>query len=112
MVKCCSGHGPLSMQGKARKGHHYYACGYGSDYGDTAAVEAHAGQKWITVREDRLLRLVFAFFEERIFGPLRIERLEKQLRASAKEQRKKGKLTGTRVRGQLSELDRKIKAQI
>ncbi|MCE3246731.1 MAG: hypothetical protein K0R41_556 [Geminicoccaceae bacterium] len=75
------------MQGKARKGHHYYACHYVYDYGDAAAIEAHAGQKSISAREDRLLRLVISFFEQRIFGPLRIERLEKQLRANAREQR-------------------------
>jgi hypothetical protein len=51
-------------------------------------------------REDRLLRLVISFFEQRIFGPIRIERLEKQLRANAREQRKKGKLAGTRMRQQ------------
>ena len=112
MVKCCSGHGPLSMQGKLRKGHHYYCCGYGSDYGEAAAIEAHAGQKWISAREDRLLRLVLSFFEERVFGPLRIERLEKQLRANAREHRKEGKLAGTRIRQQVAARDRKIKAQI
>ena len=112
MVKCCSGHAPLSMQGKARKDHRYYSCGYGRDYGDTAAIEEHAGQKWISAREDRLLRVVFSFFEQRIFGPLRIERLEKQLRASAREQRNEGKLAGTRIRKQIAELDRKMKAQI
>ena len=45
MVRCCAGHQPLSMQGKARRGHHYYACGYAAGYGDDAAPEAHAGQK-------------------------------------------------------------------
>jgi hypothetical protein len=88
------------------------ACGYAADYGETAAIEEHAGQKWISAREDRLLRLVMGFFEERIFGPLRIERLEMQLRANAREQRKEGKLVGTRIRKQIAELDRKIRAQI
>jgi len=36
MVRCCAGHQPLSMHGKARKGHHYYSCGYSSSYGDVA----------------------------------------------------------------------------
>ena len=68
--------------------------------GDTAAIAEHAGQKSVSAREDRLLRLVISFFEQRIFGPMRIERLEKQLRASARDQRKKGKLAGTRMRQQ------------
>ena len=100
------------MQGKARKGHHYYSCSYADDYGETAAIAEHAGQKSISAREDRLLRLVLSFFEQRIFGPIRIERLEKQLRANAREQRKTDKLAGTRMRQQISELDRKMKAQV
>ena len=58
------------------------------------------------------MRLVLSFFEERVFGPLRIERLEKQLKANAREHRKQGKLVGTRIREQVAELDRKIRAQV
>jgi hypothetical protein len=57
MIHRATGHQPLSMQGKTRKGHHYYACSYGASYGDTAAVEVHANQKWIYLREDALLPL-------------------------------------------------------
>jgi len=53
-------HQPLSMQGKARKD---YACSYGATYGDTAAVEVHADQKWIYLREDALLPVVERFFD-------------------------------------------------
>jgi len=112
MVRCCAGHAPLSMQGKARKGHHYYACAYSQNYGDAAALEAHDGQKWVSVREDWLERLVVRFFEQRIFGPMRLDKLAKQLRAHAREQRRNGKLAGTRIRQQIAELDRKIKAQV
>ena len=90
----------------------YYTCSYADDYGETAAIAGHASQKSISAREDRLLRLVLSFFEQRIFGPIRIERLEKQLRANAREQHKTGKLAGTRMRQQISELDRKMKAQV
>ena len=38
--------------------------------------------------------------------------MEKQLRVNAREQRNEGKLAGTRVRQQIAELDRKIKAQV
>ena len=112
MVRCCSGHGPLSMQGKARKGHHYYVCGYAGSYGPTAALEAHDGQQTLSAREDRLVRLVLRFFEQRIFGPLRLERLEKQLRAQARSERREGKTAGIRLRQQVAEIDRKIKAQV
>ncbi len=112
MVRCCAGHQPLSMQGKARKGHHYYSCAYNQNYGDTAAIEAHGGQKTVSVREDWLERLVLRFFEQRIFGPMRLEKLAKQLRAHERDQRRDGKLAGTRIRQQVTELDRKIKAQV
>jgi site-specific DNA recombinase len=112
MVRCCAGHQPLAMQGKSRRDNRYYACAYSVNYGDTAAREAHGGQKWIYVREDWLLRLVLRFFEQRIFGPMRIERLAKQLRAHSREQKRDGKLAGTRIRQQISELERRIKAQV
>jgi hypothetical protein len=112
MVRCCAGHQPLSMNGRARKGHHYYACAYVENYGETAALEAHGGQKWVYVREDWLERLVLRFFEQRVFGPMRLDRLAKQLRAHDREQRRNGKLAGTRMRQQIAELDRKVKAQV
>ncbi len=56
-----------------------YSCGYSLNYGDTAGLEAHAGQKWISVREDWLERLVLRFFEQRILGPMRLDKLAKQL---------------------------------
>lgn len=112
MIRCCAGHQPLSMNGKARKGHHYYACAYSRNYGDTAAIEAHGGQKWIYVREDKLERMILAFFEQRIFGPMRIEKLAKQLRAESKARTRDGKQAVTKIRAQIGELDRKIKAQV
>lgn len=112
MVRCCAGHQPLSMHGKARKGHHYYACGYATNYGETAARQAHAGTKCISVREDWLERLVLRFFEQRIFGPMRLDKLAKQLRAHDRDHRRNGKLAGTRIRQQVVELERKIKAQV
>ena len=112
MVRCCCGHGPMAMAGKRRKGHTYYVCEYAASYGDTAALEAHGDQRFISAREDRLLRLVLRFFEQRIFGPLRLERLEKQLRAEARSQRQNGKLAGTKLRQRIAELERRIKAQV
>ena len=112
MVRCTAGHQPLSMQGKARKGHHYYACAYATNYGATAALEAHAGQKTVSVREDWLERLVVRFFEQRIFGPMRLDKLAKQLRAHDRDQRRNGKLAATRMRQQIADADRKIKAQV
>ena len=112
MLRCCAGHQPLSMQGKCRKGHHYYSCAYSQNYGESAALEAHDGQKWISVRKDWLERLVWRFFEQRIFGPMRLDKLAKQLHAHDREQRRNGKLAGTRIRRQITELERKIKAQV
>jgi site-specific DNA recombinase len=111
-VRCCSGHNGLAMQGKARKGHYYYACAYANSYGEDAAIEAHGGQKWLSLREDRLLRLVLRFFERRVFGPMRVEKLEKQMRAQDRAQCRGDKLAGTRIRKQIADLDRRIKAQV
>ncbi len=112
MVRCCAGHQPIAMNGKARKGHSYYACGYAAGYGETAAREAHGGEKFPSMREDKLEQAVMRFFEQRVFGPLRIDKLAKQLRAESRSKRRDGKLVGTRIRQQVAELDRKIKAQV
>ena len=64
------------------------------------------------MREDWLERLVLRFFEQRIFGPMRLDKLAKQLRAHDRDRRRNGKLAGTRMRQQVGELDRKIKAQV
>ena len=43
---------------------------------------------------------------------MRLEKLSKQLKAHSREEKRKGKLTGTRIRQQVAEIDRKIKAQV
>ena len=43
---------------------------------------------------------------------MRLDKLAKQLRAQTATQRRNGKLAGTRMRQQIAELDRKIKAQV
>ena len=55
--------------------------------------------------------LLLPFFEQRIFGPMRLDKLAKQLRAHGRDQRRNGKLVGT-IRQQIAELERKIKAQV
>ncbi len=100
MVFCSCGHQPLSMHGKSRKGHLYYACNYG-DYGETAAIEAHNGQKWIYLREDVIEPFVMRFFAQRIFGPMRIEKLAKQLQAERSKKQTGQKALATRLRAPL-----------
>ena len=51
IVHCATGHNPLRMHGKERKGITYYACCYRIAYGDKAA-EALGHGKWQYVRED------------------------------------------------------------
>jgi uncharacterized protein len=98
------------MQAKARKGHHYYACANSASYGEGAALEAYRGQKWLYLREDRLERLVLRCFEQRIFGPITIEKPSKQLRAHARERMHGGREAAARIRQQLADLERKIQA--
>jgi len=59
----------------------------------TAALEAHGGQKSISVREDWLERLVLRFFEQRIFGPMRLDKLARQLRTHDRDQRRTTRLS-------------------
>jgi site-specific DNA recombinase len=94
------------------RNHHYYACSYGATYGDVAACETHAGQKWIYLREDALLPLVHQFFAQRIFGPMRLEKLAKQLRAAERESTKASRHLATRLRQQIADTERRIKLQV
>ncbi len=114
MVFCCSGHQPISMQGKHHKkaSQPVYACGYGSTYSENAAEEVHGGAKWVSVREPELLALVEDFYRERVFGPLRVEKLAKQLNQAERNQTKTSKLQATKLRTAISEADRKIKLQV
>jgi site-specific DNA recombinase len=114
MIFCCSGHQAISMQGKSHKkaAHPTYNCGYGAAYSDNAAEEVHGGAKWVSVREDKLLSLVEDFFRERVFGPLRVEKLAKQLNQVERDQTKTSKLQATKLRTAISEADRKIKLQV
>ena len=112
MVHCATGHQPLSMHGKARKGHHYYACSYGKDYGDVAAFETHAGQKWIYLREDALQPLVEKFFAERIFGPMRLDKLARQLKNHERDRKRTQRHTATRLRQLITDAERRIKVQV
>ena len=52
------------------------------------------------------------FFAQRLFGPLRLDKLERQLRTSARERKRGGKLAATRLRQQVADTDRKLKIQI
>jgi site-specific DNA recombinase len=81
MVRCVSGHQPLAMYGRTRKRHTYMTCDYGRAYGRTAAEAIEGHGQWLSVREDAILPLVERFFCERIFGPMRVDKLARQLRA-------------------------------
>jgi hypothetical protein len=100
------------MQGKTRKGHVYHACGYSNSYGDTAATEIHAGAKWISLREDILITLVEEFFAERAFGPMRLEKLARQLNSHDQAKAKEDKLRTTQLRGLIADADRNLAAQV
>ncbi len=112
MVKCASGHGPLAMYGRERKAHRYYCCDYARRYGDEAAEQIPEHGKWIYLREDRLLPLFERFFAERIFGPMRADKLERQLRSQSKRWKRRAKDANARLRQEVGELDRRIGLQL
>lgn len=83
VVHCATGHNPLRMQGRGRKGEPtYYTCGYRATYGDRAA-EAVGHGKWQYVREDKLTHLIDSFFATRIFGPKALDHFQAQSSALA-----------------------------
>jgi site-specific DNA recombinase len=112
MVRCCSGHQPLSMYGRERKGHRYYCCDYARSYGEEAAAQIPDHGKWLYLREDALVPLVERFFAERIFGPMRLDKLARQLRAQARSSKKRAKGAQATLRRQVADFDRRIGLQI
>ena len=88
MARCASGHQPLAMGGRKRKQHTYLTCDYGRTYGKTAAEQIDGHGQWLSLREDALLPIVEKFFAQRIFGPMRLEKLERQLVAHQRSTRR------------------------
>jgi hypothetical protein len=112
MVRCVSGHQPLAMYGRTRKRHTYMTCDYGRAYGRTAAEAIEGHGQWLSVREDAILPLVERFFCERIFGPMRVDKLARQLRAHKRATAKRANGTQLRLRDEVGERDRRIGLQI
>lgn len=111
VVHCATGHNPLRMHGKSRKGNTYYTCGYRRSYGDTAA-EATGHGKWQYVREDNLVDLVDAFFATRVFGADRVDHFRRQAStlATAVENEDGGKRE--RANRQLADVEHRIERQL
>jgi len=112
MVRCCAGHQPLAMYGRQRKGITYMTCDYGRVYGAVAADQIDGHGKWLSIREDALLPLVEDFFAQRIFGPLRTDKLARQLRTHAKTTHKQTAAAHRHLRDTIADLDRRIGLQI
>jgi site-specific DNA recombinase len=112
MVRCASGHQPLAMYGRTRKQHRYMTCDYGRSYGRVAAEEIDGHGQWLSIREDALLPLVERFFCERIFGPMRLDKLGRQLRTHHRASAKREKGAQRRLRDEIADLDRRIGLQI
>jgi site-specific DNA recombinase len=116
MVKCTSGHAPLAMHGRQRvkgeKTYTYVTCDYGRTYGREAAEQIDGHGQWLSLREDVLLPLVKRFFQQRIFGPMRMQKLARQLDAHGKRSNKQTRDTQTRMRRQVADLDHAIGLQI
>jgi hypothetical protein len=100
------------MRGKVRKGHTYYQCCKGATYTDEAAAEVHGGAKYVSVREGDLHPLIERFFDERLFGPPRIEALERQLRAQLRDRERSTADKAARLREAITKADAAIAAQV
>ncbi|HKG35466.1 MAG TPA: recombinase family protein, partial [Solirubrobacterales bacterium] len=111
-VKCASGHPARAMYAKVDKGTPYCVCAYARDYGDVAAEQIEGHGKWLRLREDVIVPLVEKFFAERIFGPMRLDKLERQLRTHNRKLKRETVTSRTRISKEIAELDRKISKQI
>ncbi len=110
-VHCATGHNPLRMHGRSRKGNTYYACCYRISYGDKAA-EALGHGKWQYVREDTLLEAIDDFFATRIFGPERIAHFRSQYKALAAELQTGDGADRRRIESEVAEIDQRIERQL
>ena len=116
MVKCATGHAPLAMHGRQRtkpnKTYTYMTCDYGRTYGREAADQIDGHGQWLSVREDIMLPLVERFFQQRIFGPMRMQKLARQLDAHSRRSNRDTRATQTKMRRQVVDLDHAIALQI
>ncbi len=111
IVHCATGHNPLRMHGKERKGITYYACSYRISYGDKAA-EALGHGKWQYVREDMLVDVIDGFFEQHVFGPQRIARLREQHASLATEIATEHHDDRGRIERQRADVEQRIELQL
>jgi site-specific DNA recombinase len=84
MVRCATGHAPLSTYGSVVKSHTYYRCTYGVEYGREAAAAISGHGVTCNVNEAVLLPFIERFFADRVFGPMRLDLLDRQLKRQAK----------------------------
>ncbi len=110
-VKCVSGHEARAMFGATTRGYIYMRCNYGIEYGraEASAIPGHGA--WCSVREDALLPLVLDFFQERVFGATRLDRLAKQLDAAGSP-RDPDEAQRARLQHEVSQANNAIAAQV
>ncbi len=111
IVHCATGHNPLRMHGKERKGITYYACCYRIAYGDKAA-EALGHGKWQYIREDALLPVIDNFFVNNIFGAQRIHHLRAQHPDLAPSIAAEDTQEHDRLRERIADVQRRIELQV
>jgi hypothetical protein len=75
-----------------------------------SSLDGHG--QWLYLREDHLLPLVEEFFAQRIFGPMRLRKLAKQLRAHQRDANQNDKRHHDSQRRQIADLDRRLGLQL
>ena len=104
-VRCRSGHQPLAMYGAQPQAPHLHDLRLRAHLRLRVAADQIEGHgQWLSVREDALSTPRRAFFAERVFGPMRLEKLARQLRTHKKATAKAENVTEapTRVRSPTS----------
>jgi hypothetical protein len=67
------------------KGKTYWRCDYSRSYGNEAAEAIEGHGRWCSCRQDVLMPFVLDFFQERVFGPARLDLLNQQLAAQGEQ---------------------------
>jgi site-specific DNA recombinase len=110
LCKCASGHEPLAMFGSKTLDYVYMRCDYGRQYGRAAAAGIEGHGQWCSVREDTLMPLILDFFEQRVFGATRMDRLAKQI--DAQPRKNPDHDARARLARQIADVDSALAAQV
>jgi site-specific DNA recombinase len=88
----------------------YMRCDYGRQYERAAAAGIEGHGQWCSVREDTPMPLILDFFEQRVFGAARMDKLANQI--DAQPRRNPDQEARMRLARQIADVDSALAAQV